>query len=84
MIAFRMNGQTNPTTLPIPRERRGPASTRRPAEMFPDYSRSRLTQWIKAGDLCSTARRWRRASSWMAAEIVTLNARAGPGSAAAA
>ncbi|MBR0346305.1 MAG: RNA pseudouridine synthase, partial [Rudaea sp.] len=46
-----MNDQTNPTTLPTPASAAGLRFDQAAAEMFPDYSRSRLTQWIKAGDL---------------------------------
>lgn len=76
-IAFRMNDQTNPITLPIPASAAGLRFDQAAAEMFPDYSRSRLTQWIKAGDLLLDGAQAAPRQLVHGGEIVTLNARPG-------
>jgi len=46
-----MENPSDIQTLPIPESAAGLRFDQAVAQMFPDYSRSRLTEWIKAGDV---------------------------------
>ena len=50
-IRFSMEKPSDIQTLPIPESAAGLRLDQAVAQMFPDYSRSRLTEWIKTGDL---------------------------------
>ncbi|WP_313916003.1 23S rRNA pseudouridine(1911/1915/1917) synthase RluD [Tahibacter sp.] len=45
-----MNDSVKPQTLEVPLDQAGRRFDQVLAELFPDYSRSRLTAWIKSGD----------------------------------
>ena len=44
------------------------------AELFPDYSRSRLQQWIKSGELTVDGKQWKPRQKVMGGERVVINA----------
>ncbi|TLY50680.1 MAG: 23S rRNA pseudouridine(1911/1915/1917) synthase RluD [Gammaproteobacteria bacterium] len=67
--------QTERLTLPIPAEAAGRRLDQALAEMFPDYSRSRLTAWIKAGDVLLDGEPAVPRQIVQGGEIVALNAR---------
>jgi 23S rRNA pseudouridine1911/1915/1917 synthase len=73
--AFSMEKETELVTLPIPAEAAGRRLDQALAEMFPDYSRSRLTLWVKAGDVLLDGAPAIPRQIVRGGEIVTLNAR---------
>jgi len=44
------------------------------AELFPDYSRSRLQQWIKSGELTVDGKQWKPRQKVMGGEKIVINA----------
>ena len=64
-------------TLPIPESAAGLRFDQAVAQMFPDYSRSRLTEWIKAGDVLLDGAAAVPRQIVHGGEIVSLHARPG-------
>jgi 23S rRNA pseudouridine1911/1915/1917 synthase len=64
-------------SLPIPQSAAGRRLDQALAEMFPDYSRSRLTAWIRAGDVLLDGESAVPRQIVRGGEIVALNARRG-------
>ena len=63
--------------LAIPASAAGRRLDQALAEMFPDYSRSRLTAWVKAGDVRVDGAEAIPRQIVRGGEIVSLNARRG-------
>ena len=69
---------SNPVqTLPIPESAAGLRFDQAVAQMFPDYSRSRLTEWIKAGDVLLDGEQVAPRQIVHGGELVSLHARPG-------
>jgi 23S rRNA pseudouridine1911/1915/1917 synthase len=72
-----MNDTDSPITQPIPDAASGLRLDQAVAQMFPDHSRSRLTSWIKSGDLLLDGAQAIPRQIVRGGEIVTLNAKMG-------
>jgi 23S rRNA pseudouridine1911/1915/1917 synthase len=72
-----MENSNNTQSLPIPASAAGLRLDQAVAQMFPDYSRSRLTEWIKAGDVLVDGETAVPRQIVHGGEIVSLNARPG-------
>ena len=69
---------SNPVqTLPIPDSAAGLRFDQAVAQMFPDYSRSRLSEWIKAGDVLLDGAQAAPRQIVHGGELVSLHARPG-------
>ncbi|WP_347260652.1 23S rRNA pseudouridine(1911/1915/1917) synthase RluD [Rudaea sp.] len=69
---------SNPVqTLPIPESAAGLRFDQAVAQMFPDYSRSRLAEWIKAGDVLLDGAQAPPRQIVHGGELVSLQARPG-------
>jgi 23S rRNA pseudouridine1911/1915/1917 synthase len=69
---------SNPVqTLPIPESAAGLRFDQAVAQMFPDYSRSRLSEWIKAGDVLLDGAQVAPRQIVHGGELVSLHARPG-------
>ncbi|HEX7917365.1 pseudouridine synthase, partial [Rudaea sp.] len=69
---------SNPVqTLPIPESAAGLRFDQAVAQMFPDYSRSRLSEWIKAGDVLLDGAQAAPRQIVHGGELVALHARPG-------
>ncbi len=75
--AFSMENPQEIVSLPIPQSAAGRRLDQTLAEMFPDYSRSRLTAWIRAGDVLLDGETALPRQIVRGGEIVALNARRG-------
>ena len=74
--AFSMETeQLERLTMPIPADAAGRRLDQALAEMFPDYSRSRLTAWIKSGDVLVDGAAAVPRQIVQGGEVVALNAR---------
>ncbi|HEY8011469.1 MAG TPA: 23S rRNA pseudouridine(1911/1915/1917) synthase RluD [Rudaea sp.] len=72
-----MQTQDEITTLPIPAAAAGRRLDQALAELFPDYSRSRLSAWIKSGDVLLDGAQVAPRQIVRGGEIVALHARPG-------
>ncbi len=80
------NRKANPLTMSeqiqyqreVPAEAAGQRLDQALAAMFPDYSRSRLQQWVKSGELTVDGRVWRPKDKVAGGEVVILKATAEP------
>ncbi|MFT3793078.1 MAG: 23S rRNA pseudouridine(1911/1915/1917) synthase RluD [Rudaea sp.] len=70
-----MENSSEVQTLPIPDSAAGLRLDQAVARMFPDYSRSRLAEWIRAGDLLLDGARALPRQTVDGGEIVSLRAR---------
>jgi 23S rRNA pseudouridine1911/1915/1917 synthase len=75
--AFSMENQDQIITLAIPASAAGRRLDQTVAELFPDYSRSRLTAWIKSGDVLLDGAQVAPRQIVRGGELVALNARLG-------
>ena len=72
-----MQTQDEITTLPIPAAAAGRRLDQALAELFPDYSRSRLSAWIKSGDVLLDGVQVAPRQIVRGGEVVALHARPG-------
>ena len=70
-----MQNSSEVQTLPIPDSAAGLRLDQAVAQMFPDYSRSRLSEWIKAGDVLLDGAQALPRQIVHGGELVTLHAR---------
>jgi len=76
-IRFSMQNSIPVQTLPIPESAAGLRFDQAVAQMFPDYSRSRLSEWIKAGDVLLDGAQAAPRQIVHGGELVSLHARPG-------
>ncbi len=72
-----MENPNDVQTLPIPASAAGLRLDQAVAQMFPDYSRSRLSEWIKAGDVLVDGAKALPRQIVNGGEVVSLRARPG-------
>ncbi len=72
-----MRSQNEIVILPIPAASAGRRLDQALAELFPDYSRSRLTAWIRSGDVLLDGAQVAPRQIVRGGEVVALNARPG-------
>ena len=61
-------------TLKVPAEFSGQRLDQTLAQLFPDYSRARLQQWIKEGQVQVNGRQWRAKDKVIGGELIELEA----------